>query len=312
MKYTFIAILLSCLAFGQNAELIFPSQKQFINKKLAFYTLEDANGNSVFTKNDGLNGDITMLFASDYDNQKRSTRNWSAHSNVGYSVGEKVYKDNQVLTFYFVGDTAIVYDFDRKTLQKINSKEDFLKMPGIKNLERGKKIHTSTEILDDRKNVLQTIYLSENGDTTQVNISRYNAQGKEIFFHLGDCGSEDWVWDIYTSFNDHGDETQSVRLQMVNGIRDTTELRTNSYNSKYQLVSTTDYWQKKFSSKTEYFYDQNDLLIRELLYQPDEKKRSAETTYKYDKAGKLLKKIVVDYHYSEKGTKEIFVTKESP
>ncbi len=66
MKGLLIIILITshfCL-LGQDikSEKIVKTGKVFTNHKLSYYYENDKRGNTIFTKNDGMNGPITMLF----------------------------------------------------------------------------------------------------------------------------------------------------------------------------------------------------------------------------------------------------------
>jgi hypothetical protein len=315
IKYT-ITILLTLLQFGLMGQNQKPGTKKiiktgqiFTNKKLSFYYENDKNGNTIFSKNDGMNGDITMLFISEYDSLNRETRIFFAHSNIGFSLSEKVYDSTKIYHYEYEGEKDTINSFERDTLNKIDSQLEFLQLNAIKSLLKSKRQLKEIELVDSMGNVITEIYFSENGDTSSINSHVYDSNNKEIIFHYGLRNKEPWVWDIYYLYDNSFNKIKSIRLSSKNGIKDTTEVYTYHYNSQNLLFSEDYYNKKQFINKTDCFYNKNQKIIEEHFYEGEEFVLDVKTNYKYDKDGNLIKKVQKDYRQQKKDRKNIYTYK---
>ena len=313
MKGLFIIILITshfCL-FGQDIkpEKIVKTGKVYTNHKLSYYYENDNRGNTVFTKNDGMNGPITMLFVSEYDTLNRKTRTYFAHSNIGFSLSETVFESNRILHYEYFTDSVDANSYERDSLNKINSQKEFIALKAIQQLLKAEKRLNEIEVLDSNKNIITEIYFSEKGDTSSINTLHYNSNNKEILFNYGIKNKEPWIWDIYYIYDNNSNLTKSIRLSSKNGVKDTTEIYSDSYNSFNLLTSKNYYYKKDFRNKTEYFYNKKDKIIEERFYEGDESKLDVVTLYRYKKNGMLLKKTQRDFRSTQKVKKEIFTYK---
>lgn len=300
---------LGLLAQDKNPEKIVKSGKVYTNHKLSYYYENDASGNTIFTKNDGMNGPITMLFVDEYDSLNRETRTYSAHSNIGFSIWETVYESNKISHYEYISDSLNETSYHRDTLNKINSQKEFLESASIKQLLKGVKQLTEMDILDSNQNVVTEIYFSDNGDTSSINTRVYNSMNKEILFRYGVKNDGPWSWDIYSNYDSHSNLTSSIRLSPNNGVMDTTEIYTFQYDASNQLTSKYYYYKKDFKNKTEYTYNKNNQVIEARFYEGDEYTLDVLTTYKYKKNGMLARKTQSDYRGSGKVKKEVFTYK---
>ncbi|GEM_PF-2784178 len=278
--------------------------KIYTNKKLSYYFENDKKGNCIFSKNDGMNGSITMIFVVEYDSLNREVKSYSAHSNIGFSINETEYLNDKVIHYDYSIKSENSKDFDREILNKINSQKEFLEMPGIKKLTNGLKIKTRIEVLDSMKNVKIEYYLSEIGDTTSINYYKYNKNNDEIFFHYGTLGSDEWTWDIYSIYDEKNNLIENFRISTEDGIKDTSEVRKYFYNEHNKLISENYFNKNEFNSKTEYYYDKKMNLYKELFYEYQEFEIDVITKYKFNKNGIAVKKISKDFRNPKHEQKE--------
>lgn len=313
--FTSILFFLQFRLAGQNGKpfsnKIIKAGQVYTNHNLTLWYENDKNGNMIFSKNDGMNGDITMLFVSEYDSLNRETRIFFAHSNLGFSLSEKIYEPNKIYYYEYKVETDTLSSFDRETLNKVNSQFEFLQLNAIKILLKGKKQLTEVEILDSVKNVMTEIYFSEIGDTSSINSYVYNTLNKEIAFHYGLRGNEPWIWDIYYLYDNNSNKIKSIRLSSENGVKDTTEVYTYHYNSQNILVSKEYCNKRKFINKTDYFYNNKGQIIEERFYETEESILDVTTSYKYDKNGNFYKKVQRDFRQPKKDRKNVFIYKVS-
>lgn len=315
MKGLLIIILITsnfCL-FAQDKKLekIVKTGKVYTNHKLSYYYENDKRGNKIFTKNDGMNGPITMLFVSEYDSLNRETRTYFAHSNIGFSISERVYDKNKILHYEYLTDSINENSYQRDTLNKINSQKEFLELKPIQQLLKGEKKLKEIEVLDSHKNVIVEIYFSDKGDTSSMNTRDFNSMNKEILFRYGIKNKEPWIWDIYSIYDSNSNLTKSIRLSSKNGVKDTTEVYTYQYNSSNKLTTKSYHYKKEFKNRTEYIYNKNDKVIEERFYEGEEFKLDVLTKYKYKKNGMLLRKTKRDFRGNGKVKKEVFTYKLS-
>lgn len=303
--FTALFILTQFCLFGQETKTdrIIKTKQTFINDKLAGYTENNQHGKPVFSKEDGLHGPVTMIFASEYDNLHRPTRIISAHSNVGFSTWELVYGLNRIEYYGYSYSRTIIDTCKRECLNKIDSREQFLKLKEIRDLYEGKRYLKRIEILDSAKNVIKEYSISKEGDTTNINTYKYDKNNKEIFSHKK-LNSEGWTWDIHSIYDCNSNLIKSFRISSENGIKDTTEVYNYTYNAKNKLVSKNYYYKKEFRNKTDYIYNQLDQLEEEQFFEGDPSHVDVITLYKYDDNGNLIKKNHNDY--TNIGDKEVY------
>lgn len=308
-KFLIITLILSnfgLFAQDKNIEKTVRIGKILTNNKLSYYFENDKNGNEIFNKNDGMNGPITMIFVSEYDSMNRELRTYFAHSNIGYSVSEKVYMNNKIYHFEYISDSINETSYQRSTLNKINTQKEFLELKSIQQLLNGEKKLKEIEELDSNKNIIAEIYYSDEGDTSSINTREYNSKNKEILFRYGIYDKESWNWDIYSIYDSNSNLTKSIRLSSNNGVNDTTEIYSYQYISSNKLASNNYYYNKDFRNRTEYVYNKTDMLIEERFYEGEEFKIDVLTKYKYKKNGMLIKKTQKDFRSNGKVKKEIF------
>jgi hypothetical protein len=270
--------------------------RRFLQKpKKYFYYQNDKNGNTTFSLNQGMNGDITMISASEFDSLNRETKAYWVHSNLGYYLSEKVYETNRVLHYHYESEKEEEFSHDRKALEGINTQQTFINLPVFQVLSKAKRQLTSIEILDSNGNVLQDIRLNKEGDTSSVVLRQYNALNQEILFQYITPGSTTWTWDIFSEYDENGNHIKDFRVKTSDGIADTSEIRNYYYNDSNLLVLQNYYNGTRFQNKTEYFYNAQGYKIKEVFYEYDEIKLDVETIYSYFKTGYLKKEVSIDY-----------------
>jgi len=304
MKNIFLFLFFSfAMAIGQEVPARkIKSETLYINNKLVSYTEKDPNGNEIFNINNGMNGDITMIYAADFDSQNREIRNWSAHSNIGFASLEKVYEGNVMQYFDFVGDSVLVENVDRDMLNAIRTREAFLKMPAIQHLSAAKKKLFSADVFDPNKNVIEEFYFSGKGDTTSTHHRRYNAKNQEVLFSMRTPGDSIWNYDVHSVYDDRGNLAMIYRTHLGRTVSDTTEVTRYEYNDKNQLVSETYAYEKTQINKTVYVY-KNGRISEQLFYEEGDQVK-VRTRISYDKQGVVTKRNVNDYRYDNGNRKE--------
>lgn len=304
-----ITVPFCLLAQDNNSEKIVKTGKVYTNHKLSYYYENDKRGNTIFTKNNGMNGPITMLFVSEYDSLNRETRTYFAHSNIGFSISENVYTSNKTLHYKYQTDSINENTYQRDSLNKINSQKEFIELKSIQQLIHGEKKLKEIEVLDSNKNVITEIYFSDQGDTSSINTRVFNSNNKEILFRYGIINKEPWIWDIYSTYDSNMNLIKSTRLSSKNGVKDTTEIYSYTYNSSNKLTSQMYHYQKDFRNKTEYVYDTNNKLIEERFYEGEEFELDVLTKYKYNKNGMLLKRTKQDFRGNGNVKRDVFTYK---
>lgn len=277
----------------------------------SFYFENDRNGNVLFSVNNNMNGPLTMIFASEYDSLNRETISYSVHSNFGYFLAEKVYGPGYIYYFNYDEKLGSTFPYDQKTLEKINSKNDFIQLKVFMQLKNSSKHLNLIEVLDAANNKTKEIYLSEKGDTTQINYYRYNSKNQQTFFHYGSLSDLSWTWDIYDVYDKSGNRIKSYRVTSTNGVNDTTEVYNYLYNAQNKLVSENYYYKGAFQNRTEYSYNKKNQIIRELFYEGNETKLDVKTLFRYDNKGNVRKKTQCDYRTPGKKQKEVYKSKFS-
>ncbi len=305
MRFLLIFIIPIQFLFGQ--EINEPNIKSGItkSKNKSFYFENDRKGNMIFLLNEGMNGPITMISASEYDNLNRMTKSYWVHSNLGYYLSEKIYENGCVKNYEYTAKLDSIYLFNREYLKKIKTRREFTEMKVFQVLEKSTKHLSSVEFLDSVNNVIKEIYFSESGDTTSINYYKYNSNNQETLFHYGTIGDEFWTWDIYYLYNNHNKISKSFRVSSSNEIEDTTEVYNYLYDDIDRLISDNYYYKTSFRNRTDYYYNANNLVIEELFYEDSETELDVKTIFKYDKKGNVKKKIQFDYRNLNNEQKEV-------
>lgn len=304
----FLFILSFQFIFGQNEK----SNSNFevkTSRDNYYYSEEDQNGNDVFSKNVGMNGPITMIFANDYDSLNRITKSYWVHSNLGYSLSETVYTNNSIENYQYKLKIDTSFNYDRDLLNTINTRKEFLDLKVFYFLQNGERRLTNVDYLDSLDNIIQEIYFSENGDTSSINTYVFNDKNEETSFHKFTLDSEDWSWDIYYLYDENSNKIKSTRISNSNGKKDTTEVYSYFYNDRNLITLENYYYKKQFRNKSEYSYNNNNQITSVLFYGDEEDIVDAKTIYKYSKKGKVTKKIIYDYRVNKKDQKEVFKMK---
>lgn len=270
--------------------------RRFLQKpKKYFYYLNDKNGNTTFSLNQGMNGDITMISASEFDSLNRETKAYWVHSNLGFYLSESVYEANRVLHFSYESEKEEEFNHERKALEGIKTQQAFINLPVFQVLSKAKRQLTSIEVLDSNGNVLQDIRFNKDGDTSSVVLRQYNKLNQEILFQYITPGSTTWTWDIFSEYDENGNHIKDFRVKTSDGIADTSEIRNYYYNDSNLLVLQNYYNGTRFQNKTEYFYNAKGYKIKEVFYEYDEIKFDVETVYTYFKTGYLKNEVSIDY-----------------
>ena len=306
-----LALLALCIlpisAFTKDkvSKPIVKAKKTYLNKKLAGIEVYDKRGNLIFSKNDGMNGPLSMICYSEYDSLNREVRTASVHSNFGYSYQENVYRDQQIFHYISVDDNPAADTFTRECLARIRSPEDFQALSAISRLKARKKQLTLIKELDEASNVLTEIYLSEKGDSTSINRFRYNDRNKNIYFHMGSLKDETWQYDIHYLYDDRSNQIRSFRVS-GNALKDTTEVYNYKYNERNQLLSDNYYYKGQFRNRTDYYYNAQHQLVKELFYQDTESTIDAVTTNRYDSEGRLSRKEIINNLNPKQDRREVY------
>lgn len=313
MKYLFIFLsLLTCqhavAQASKKSTFIVKSGKIWSSKGARYYFDNDARGNEIFSRNYGMNGPVVMLSASEYDSLDRMVRSYWAHSNVGFSLHETVYEGNEVRSYRFMLSPDTAYTLDNQTAESIRSQQDFLSLEAVRALNAGEKRLSHIEVLDSAGRVTTEYYLNDKGDTTSINTYRYDDRGKEVLFHYGTIGSEDWTWDIHSVYDDSANLARSFRTVVKDGLADTTEVYNHVYNARNQKISDNYFYNGKFMNKTDFYYNKQGRLVKELFYENEESTVDVITTYKYKK-GRYHQKTERDFRNPKAQQKEVFRVK---
>ncbi len=314
---TIILIILfsTLISFGQDKTGI-KTLKKYQGKKILLTSNYDKNGNCYFSKNDGLNGPVIMIWGIDFDKMNRDARIIWAHSNVGFSVGEKEYEPNLIKIFEYTLDTinqnASVNDDSSATvnlkefnfkpydfIEKINSKEELENIEGIKSLLKGKKYLRNISYLDNNKNVIKEISFEYNGDTSGIRTYRYNKWNKEEYFHVEWKGNISASWDIYSEFDKNGNKIKSLRVMNKSGRQDTSKIYYYKYSNTNQLIEKSWCSEKGFDYKVVYEYNDQDKLIKEFHYGNNPNEIAIIHNYTYDKKGNEIEEVTFDLRISK-------------
>lgn len=308
-------LLIACLCIIAFQSLPAQQQKRVVrtrttsSKDKSLYDENDRHGNTLFSINNGMNGPITMIFASDYDSLSRETKEYSVHSNFGFSLGENVYEKSCIRHYAYEEAPESSVSYDRESLKKIRTKKDFTGLEAFRILEKNKRHLSRIEFLDSANRVVKEVYFSDTGDTSSIHNYKYNSKNQEVFFHYGTPGDEFWTWDIYYEYDQNGNRVKSFRISSSEGAKDTSEIYNYAYNAQNMRVSDSYYHKKAFKNRTDYFYNKNNQLVTKLFYEGDEAVLDVKTTFEYAKEGYVKKKTQTDYRSDNNGITEVFVTK---
>lgn len=264
----------------------------------------DSEGNVLFRKNNGMNGPITIISVFEYDSLNRKVRSFLAHSNIGYSVSEVLYKKNKRESYKYT-NPDVSGSINRNILNNINTKEEFKALKDIQNLIRGEKRLAWIETLDSNENRTQIKFLDEKGETTTIQSYRYNENNQKIYFRYNTPKSKLWNWEIFSLYDINSNLVKSFRVTPNGEYQDTSEIYNYYYNSKNLKVLKTLHNNNKFERKIEYQYNNKSQIVKEKFYEDDESIPKIITTYKYDKWGNVVKEIRKRLQYSGKNLKEI-------
>lgn len=284
-----IILLVSC---ETTKSVVIKSGVQVSNQNSLFFE-NNRKGELIFNKNNGMNGPVTMISALEYDNLNRETKSYWVHSNLGFYLSEIEYGERQIRNYRYKPKSDINLPYDRETLQNINSRKDFINMEGFANLQNGNRYLSLVENLDSVGNIIEQIFLAENGDTTSFNLYKFDSENKEISFHKRDPKADFWNWDIYKVYDENSNLIQSFRVS-TGSLRDTTE-RYNYYYEGDLLMSKDYYHRESFQNRTSFKYNSEGQLIEELFYEGDEDETKVINTFKYDKRGNLIEEHKIDF-----------------
>lgn len=295
-----------CLAQSEQSDTnkVVRSAFTWTNDGNSFLYLTNRKGQIIFSKNDGMNGPITMIFADDYDSLGREIRSFSVHSNLGYSIIEKEYKEGKIHYYSFKIENEDDYPFDREFLNKINSRQAFVELAVFKALINGERELTAIDVEDTKGEIIEEIYVDEEGNSKSKNITEYDSLGREKIFHYGINNQDIWNWDIYYVYDDRGNMIQSYRISQPNTHPDTTEVYNYYFDENNKLISEDYYNKKRFGNRTVYETLKNGDRV-EYFYEEDEDNVKVKTIYSYDDKGILSKQIKWDYRNPKKERKVV-------
>ncbi len=290
-------VILSGLALGSpfcaaaQAKGTAPVRTSYVYQhgKLIGLTQYDPQGNALLNVNDGLNGPVTMAFASEFDSLGRQTRMVFAHSNVGCSVYDYAYANNEKRTFtYKDADPPLEEgprgDESRKILAELRSVEQLNALPELQNALKGERYLSRIEHLDPAGRTLKEICLNMEGDTTCAHTHAYNADGKETYFRYGG-GSDGWAWEYFATFDSNGHKVRWARVEGRGGERDTTELDTYRYDGAGNQVEHLRYLQGELRYTEHYTYDTRGRLVETRAVNTPEPNKVWLTKYSRQKDG---------------------------
>lgn len=308
MKLFFILFLIiySHLAIGQEKPKKIVRSGITTGKGKSLYFENDKNGNPLFVLNENMNGPITMIFASKYDSANRETISYSVHSNLGYSLMEKVYGDGLITQYEYISNIEVAFPFDQKVLRQIKNRADFIQLKVFQQLKTGNRKLISIQFLEATNRVSKEIYLSDKGDTSSVNYYTYNLKNQETLFHHEVIGDKSWTWDIYYLYDERGNRVKSFR---VSPDKDTSEVYNYIYDEQNNLTTENYFNHGVFQNKTDYLLNKKNQVKRELFYEGSESELDVKTNISYDKKGNVIKKVQRDYRNPKKEQKEVFKTK---
>ncbi|MES2514685.1 MAG: hypothetical protein V4580_11100 [Bacteroidota bacterium] len=264
------------------------------NTNNSYYYENDKKGNSVFSRNNGMNGPITMISFLEYDSLNRITKSYFAHSNIGYYLSETLYQNSKVTHYSYTTDSRMENDYNRELLNKIHTKKEFIYLKAYTDLHKSKKVISSIDSLDKFGNVVSELTYSETGDTSSYHTYKFNEHNKEILFHFGTKDSESWTWDIYSVYDSNLNRLKSFRISSENGLKDTSEVYNYIYDSTNHLLESNYYHHRVFKNKTLYQYDKNHKVKKETFYEGDQTVVDVITEYEYNKYDLLIKKVTYD------------------
>jgi hypothetical protein len=268
-----ICCVISLTAFSQvkkgvDAKII-KSGKITQSDGANYYFENDREGNSIFSKNVGMNGPITMISVREYDSLGRQIRSFSVHSNLGFSLNETEYVGNQVFYYKYISAKADEHPSDQKSLENINSQKQFLALPVVQELKSGDRVLKQIETYNADSTEMTNYYIAEAGDTSSINVTEFDSLGRQTVYHYGRDNTDSWNWDIYYTYDKAQNMYQNVRVSKPNSDADTTELRRSFYNDQDRLISRDYYRKGHFEDRTVYEYNDNKLAV-ELYYSDDE------------------------------------------
>lgn len=295
------------LSQNNKTEKIVKSGTILRSDKSSYYYENDKKGNSVFVKNNRMNGPITMIFFNEYDSLDRIVKSLFVHSNIGFYLSENIYIGSKIYHYNYMADSIKESEYNRDLLNKIKTRKEFLSLKVFTELYKSKKTLTSIDSVDKFNNVVSELSFDENGDTSGYNTYQFNSYNKEIVFHLGTKGSEGWTWDIYSEYDSNQNLIKNYRISWENGQRDTTEVRNYKYDNNNNLIEEVYSNSKIFKNKTTYLVNANNKLVEETFYEGEPDKVDVVTNYQYNNYNLPKRKESIDYRNGKKGTKEVSI-----
>lgn len=259
----------------------------------------DKKGNAVFSFNNGLNGSITMIFASEYDSLNREVRSFSAHSNLGFSYSEYIYAEKKIYYYnYDVSEDSLV-DCSRDELDLLNTREKFLQSPKIKLLKESNRTLSLIKELDENQKILKEIYIAENGDTSSMNVYEYDSLGREKVFRLGVIGDDQWRWNVYSEYDEQSNRVLTYRMEPTANGEEKSEVRSYTYDKGNHRIKEDYYNRGIFQNQSIYTYDKAGRRKESLFYEGEPDQLDHRTLYKY-RGDTVVITIGYDYRSGEK------------
>ncbi len=276
-----------CIPLITAAQADGPMVRQSIVKEkgaIIGLTQFDRQGNVLLNINDGMNGPVTMVFASDFDSTGRKTRSVMVHSNVGCFVTEHEYPRGRHLAFSRGSVTSAETppmrgDEYRKVLASLRSAADIDSLPEVRAAVNGPRYCSTIELLDSAGRTLEEYSLNEQGDTIGHHSHGYNAAGEENYFRYGGS-SPGWTWEYFALFDSTGHKVRWARVQERDGVRDTTELDTYQYASDGRMTDRFHYTEGQVRYEEHYTYDAKGHLIETRAMNSPEPDKVWLTKYK--------------------------------
>jgi hypothetical protein len=264
----------------------------------------DSEGNKNFEFNSGMNGSLTEITAFEYDSLNREVKWYHVHSNMGYFVSERIYKDEKIYSYSYSPNTYNLYSCKRSILNEINSKQELIKMEGLVHLQKLQKHLTNISYLENN-NVVKKVNFSNKGDTISIDSSSFNSNNKETSSHRINLKTSGWDSE---SFYVYDDSSNLVKWFNVKGKHNDT-LNTFVYTyQNNQLKSKEVYHRKELRNRTTYGYNENGQVEKELFFELQEKDIKVKHHYKYDQCGNLRKEYIQDYRKPKNEQKTVIKT----
>lgn len=292
-----ILLLTSLALYSQDMKGV-KSAIQYEDSLIRRILVYDSKGNLTFRKENRAYGPVVMLAASYFDDQNRSTKYISAHSNLGFSIytyeydslwnKEKIFSQKKVVEEKKVNRRFRTYPY----IQNYNSAKELENDSTVSKMNRAGKRLVFSNTFDDQGKKLSEILFKENGDTSSVRINEYDDKGNQVYFHIkGGLGE----WSYSYTYDSSGNKLSSKR---VNYYGDTTEVNLYTYDKEHNLIEDQ-YFDRGELKRTDKYYFQNKLKTKRETYNAQNELVRVKT-FEYDERNKLIKESAHDIENNKK------------